>query len=122
MASATVSIATRNHHAYAISVFLMRVAGVACTVLVVLHVRRILACRVAVAADLADPGPGFGFFAFIAGSDVLGTRLAADGHHRAAVVLLAVGWLAWLVPGYVVPWSAVLGHSRFPVGQDANGI
>jgi hypothetical protein len=29
MASATVSIATRNHHAYAISVFLMGVAGVA---------------------------------------------------------------------------------------------
>ena len=58
----------------------------------------------------------------IAGSDVLGTRFAADGHHRAAVVLLAVGWFAWLVPGYVVPWSAVLGHSRFPVGQYANGI
>jgi hypothetical protein len=55
------------------------------------------------------------------GTDVLGARLA-DGHHRAAVVLLAVGWLAWLVPGYVVPWSAVLGHSRFPVGQYANGI
>ena len=31
MASATVSIATRNHHAYAISVFLMWVAGVAYT-------------------------------------------------------------------------------------------
>jgi len=36
-----------------------------------------------VAADLADPGLGFGFFTFIAGTDVLGTRLAADGHHRA---------------------------------------
>lgn len=90
--------------------------------LVVLHVWRILAFRAAVAADLADPGLGFGFFTFTAGTDVPGTRLAAGGHHRAAVVLLAVGWLAWLVPGYVVPWSAVLGHSRFPVGQDANGI
>ena len=37
MASAIVSIATLNHHPYAISVFLMWVAGVACTVLVVLH-------------------------------------------------------------------------------------
>jgi hypothetical protein len=94
-------------------------------VLVVLYVWRILACRAAMAADPADPadpGLGFGFFTFIAGTDVLGTRLAADGHHRAAAVLLAVGWLAWLVAGYVVPWSAVLGHSRFPVGQDANGI
>lgn len=82
---------------------------------------RILAFRAA-AADLADPGLGFGYFTFIAGTDVLSTRLAADGHHRAAVVLLVVSWPAWLVPGYVVPWSAVLGHSRFPVGQYANGI
>jgi hypothetical protein len=76
---------------------------------------RILAFRAAMATDLADPGLGFGYFTFIAGTDVLGARLAADGHHRAAVVLLAVGWLAWLVPGYLVPWTAVLGHSRFPV-------
>jgi hypothetical protein len=119
MASAIVSIATLNHPAYAISVFLMWVAGVAYTVLVVW---RILAFRAAVAADLADPGLGFGYFTFIAGTDVLGSRLAADRHHRAAVVLLAVGWLAWLVPGYAVPWTAVLGHSRFPVGQYTNGI
>jgi hypothetical protein len=43
MASVIVSIAMRNDHAYAISVFLMWVAGIACTVLVVLHVWRILA-------------------------------------------------------------------------------
>jgi tellurite resistance protein TehA-like permease len=121
MASAIVSIAMRNHHAYAISVFLMWVAGVAYTVLVVLHAWRLLAFRAAMAADLADPGLGFGYFTFIAGTDVLGARLAADGHHRAAFVLLVVGWLAWLVLGYVVPWTAVLGHSRFPVVRDANG-
>ena len=70
--------------------------------LVVLHAWRLLAFRTAMAADLADPGLGFGLFTFIGGTDVLGTRLAAAGHHRAAVVLLAAGWLAWLVPGYVV--------------------
>jgi tellurite resistance protein TehA-like permease len=121
MASAIVSIAMRNDHAYAVSVILMWVAGVAYAVLVVLHAWRLLAFRAAAAADLADPGVGFGFFTFIAGTDVLGARLAADGHHRAAVVLLAVGWLAWLVLGYVVPWSAVLGHSRLPVVRYANG-
>ena len=41
MASVIVSIAMRNHHAYAISVFLMWGAGVPYTVLVVLHVWRI---------------------------------------------------------------------------------
>jgi tellurite resistance protein TehA-like permease len=35
-------------------------------------------------------------------------------------VLLAVGSIAWLVLGYVVPWTAVLNHSR-PVLQHANG-
>jgi hypothetical protein len=76
MASVIVPIAMRNHHAYAISVFLMWVAIVAYTVLVVLHAWRILAFRAAMAADLANPGPGFGFFTFIADTDVLGTRLA----------------------------------------------
>jgi Voltage-dependent anion channel len=61
MASAIVSIAMRNHHAYAISVLLMWVAGVTYTVLVVLHAWRLLAFRAAMAVDLADPGLGFGF-------------------------------------------------------------
>ena len=122
MAGVIVPIAMRNHHAYAISVFLMWVAGIVYTVLVVLHAWRILAFRAAVAVDLAGLGPGFGFFTFIADTDVLGTRLAADGHHRAAVVLLAVAWLTWLVPGYAAPWTAVHGRSRFPVVRYANGI
>ena len=121
MASAIVSIAMRSHHAYAISVVLMWIAIVAYTVLAVLHAWRLLAFRAAMAADLADPARGFGFFTFIAGTDVLGARLAADGHHRVAVVLLAAGWLAWLMLGYVVPWTAVLGRSHFPVVRYANG-
>jgi hypothetical protein len=36
-------------------------------VLVVLHAWRLLAFRAAMAADLADPGLGFGYFTFIAG-------------------------------------------------------
>lgn len=44
-----------------------------------------------------------------------------DGHFVSALALLAVGWLAWLVVGYVVPWTAVLGHAARPVLQSANG-
>jgi hypothetical protein len=122
MASVIVSIAMRNHHAYAISVFLMWAAIVAYIVLVVLHVWRMLAFRAAMAADLANPGPGFGFFTFIADTDVLGTRLARRRTPSCRGRRLVVAWLAWLVPGYAVPWSAVHGHSRFPVGRYANGI
>ncbi|MGH3394037.1 MAG: tellurite resistance/C4-dicarboxylate transporter family protein [Streptosporangiaceae bacterium] len=121
MASGIISIAMRNHHAYALSVVLMWVAGIAWAVLVVLHAWRLVAFRAMLAADLTDPSRGFGFFTFVAGTDVLGTRLVLDGYRLAGGVLLAAGWLGWLLLGYVVPWTAVLGHARRPVVQYANG-
>src|SRR5699024_7155857 len=63
----------------------------------------------------------FGFFTLIAGTNVLGVRLATDGHHEITAVLLAVSALAWLVLGYVVPWSAVLSTRTRPVVAKANG-
>src|SRR5699024_8366414 len=54
-------------------------------------------------------------------TDVLGTRLALDGYGLAGLALLGVGLAAWLVLGYVVPWTAVLGRSGRPVVADANG-
>jgi tellurite resistance protein TehA-like permease len=42
-------------------------------------------------------------------------------HQSTAYVLLVVGWLAWLILGYLVPWMAVLGQPRRPVLGDANG-
>ncbi|WP_330220213.1 hypothetical protein [Mycolicibacterium peregrinum] len=38
-----------------------------------------------------------------------------------AFTLLAIGWVAWMVLGYVVPWTAVLGQEVRPVLQSANG-
>jgi hypothetical protein len=69
----------------------MWVAGIAYTVLVVLHAWRILAFRAAVAADLADPSLVFGFFTFIADTDVLGARLAADGNSVLKLVQTSAG-------------------------------
>lgn len=121
MATGIVSIAMYNHHAEALSVALLWVAIVAYAVLVVLYGWRLIAFTDAVRADLADPGRAFGFFTFVAGTCVLGTRIIADGHHTIALVLLTVGWLAWLVLGYVVPWTAALGTARRPVIRYANG-
>jgi tellurite resistance protein TehA-like permease len=120
MATGIVSIATQNHHAYGLSVALMWLTGIEYLVLLCAYGWRLAAFRAAVAADLADPARAFGYFTFVAATDVLGTRLAVDGHEPLALVLLAVGSLAWLVLGYVVPWTAVLNHSR-PVLQYANG-
>jgi len=97
------------------------VCAVSCAVLLVLTGWRVLVHRDAVRADLTDPNRGLGFVTFVAGRNVLGTRVAMDGHHISALVLLAVGGLGWLVLGYVVPWSALMGRRRQPVLAAADG-
>ena len=121
MATGIVSIGLRADRQDTMSVLLLWVAGLAYAVLVIAHAWRLVSFRSALAADLADPTRAFGLFTFVAGTDVLGARLAADGHHGAALGLLAVGWAAWIVLGYVVPWTAVLGRPVRPVLASANG-
>ena len=121
MATGIVSIAMANHHAYPISVTLLWITGLTYAVLVLGYGWRLVAYPSAVRADLADPARAFGFFTFVAATDVFGTRLTADGHRLPALILLAVGSVSWLVLGYLVPWTAVLGHTRRPVLQHANG-
>jgi tellurite resistance protein TehA-like permease len=121
MATGIVSIAMANHHVNSVSVTLLWLTGIEYITLVVASGWRLVAFRPAVAADLADPARAFGYFTFVAATDVLGTRLAADQHHAAAFVLLVIGWLAWLILGYLVPWTAVLGHPQRPVLRYANG-
>lgn len=121
MATGIVSIAMHNHHAYGLSVVLLWLACIAYIVLIALSTARIIFFGKEFGDDLADPRRGFAMFTFVAAIDVLGTRLAIDAHQVAAFALLALGWLAWLVLGYVVPWTAVLGHARRPVLQGANG-
>jgi tellurite resistance protein TehA-like permease len=121
MATGIVSIAMHNHGAYAVSVALLWLTGIEYAILVVAYGWRLVRFRPEVAADLADPARAFGYFTFVAATDVFGTRLAADQHHAVALVLLLIGWLAWLAFGYTIPWTAVLGHSGRPVVQFANG-
>lgn len=121
MASGIISVGMRLGGYVAVSVLLLAVCGTSFVVLVLLNVWRVVAHRDAVLSDFLDPARGFGFFTFIAGGNVLGVRLAMDGHRGTAVVLLTVGLAAWLVLGYVVPWTAVLGRAERPVLSKANG-
>ena len=121
MATGIVSIAMQNHGADAVSVALLWLAAGEYLLLIVLHLWRGLAYRAEIADDFADPRRAFGSFTFVAATDVVGTRLAVDGHYTVAFVLLGIGWVAWLTLGYVVPWTAVLGHARRPVLEAANG-
>jgi tellurite resistance protein TehA-like permease len=121
MATGIVSVGMQSHHVRWLSAALLVVAGAAYLVLVVLNACRLLLFRANVIADLADPRRGFGLFTFVAGTDVLGTRIATDGHRNLALALLLVGATAWLVLGYVVPWTALLSRTHRPILGDANG-
>lgn len=121
MATGIVSIAMHNHRVYFLSVTLLWLACLAFGVLIALSAARIIAFRDDFAADLRDPRRAFGLFTFVAAADVVGTRLTVDSHYRVASALLLIAWLAWLVLGYVVPWTACLRTTHRPVLQHANG-
>jgi tellurite resistance protein TehA-like permease len=90
-------------------------------VLVLLNGWRLARYPRSVAADFLDPRRAFGFFTFVAGFNVVAIRVGMDGHHVAQAVLLGCAGAGWVVLGYVVPWTAVLGHRDRPVVEDANG-
>lgn len=104
-----------------LSSVLLLVCGAAYAVLVLLTAWRLVSFSGAMVEDFTDPRRGFGFFTFVAGTNVLGVRLGLSGLEIATAVLLVVAGVAWLVLGYVVPWTAVLGRQERPVIATANG-
>ncbi|MFV0251871.1 MAG: tellurite resistance/C4-dicarboxylate transporter family protein [Beutenbergiaceae bacterium] len=121
MASGIVSVALQQRGWMAISYVLFAIAGLAYIVLVALSIVRFIRYRAEMAADFQAPMRAFGFFTFVAGTNVLGTRAAGEGWMELTAVLLGVAAAAWLVMGYVIPWSAVVGRSERPVVALANG-
>lgn len=121
MATGILSVGMHDAGARTLSTVLMWTAVVAYLVLVVVHGWRVAAFGDELRRDLAHPVRGFGFFTFVAGTDVLGTRLVLAGRLGLAVALLVVGGLSWLVLGYVVPWRVVLRGVERPVVAGANG-
>lgn len=121
MATGILSVAMTNEGLATVSGALLWIAVTAYVILVVLTVWRAMAHPLRLRSDFSDPARGFGFFTFVAATDVLGVRVAAAGHHSFALALLAVGGFTWLVLGYVVPWTAVLGRQDHPVIAEANG-
>lgn len=121
MATGIVSVGLRSHDMTTLSATLMWLAGGCYLVLLVVSAWRIAVFPTEVRRDLADPTRAFGFFTFVAGTNVLGARLALEDYIGAAAVLLVVGGLAWLLLGYLVPWTAVLGRRHRPETVAANG-
>ncbi|MCF2573380.1 tellurite resistance/C4-dicarboxylate transporter family protein [Brevibacterium sp. UCMA 11754] len=72
-------------------------------------------------ADLHDPSKAFGFFTFVAATNVLATALEGQGHFRFALAIFGLGLIAWLILGYLIPFSAVLSSSASPILLQVNG-
>jgi tellurite resistance protein TehA-like permease len=121
MATGIVSVGLRDAGLPTASAALLWVAAVAYAVLLVLTVLRAARFPARLADDFADPARAFGFFTLVAGTDVLGVRLAIDGRQLVALVLLGLGGLGWAVLGYLIPWTAVLSRHDRPVVAGANG-
>lgn len=121
MATGIISVGLHLEGVDLASEALLAVCATAFVVLLVLTAWRTVAYRGAVVDDFTDPRRGFGFFTFVAGTNVLGVRLGAEGFHAATAVLLVLAGAAWLALGYVVPWTAVLGRQERPVVATANG-
>lgn len=121
MASGIVSVGMHLEGHETLSTALLVVCAAAFVVLLGLTLWRFVAFRSSVNDDFLDPRRAFGFFTFVAGTNVLGVRLGLEDWHWATAVLLVASGAAWLVLGYVVPWTAVLGRQERPVLATANG-
>lgn len=89
--------------------------------LVVLNAYRFATRRARMAEDFHNPARAFGFFTFIAATNVLGAAFVGIGYRDVAMVLLLMSVVVWLVLGYVIPWTAVLGSRHRPMLDTANG-
>jgi len=121
MATGIISIGLRLKGVLWPSTVLLYLCAAAFVVLAGLTAVRLVAYRAELRDDLTDPRRGFGFFTLVAGANVLGARLAMEEHTGWTTALAVLALLLWVVLGYVVPWTAVLGRSARPVLSSANG-
>ncbi len=120
MATGIVSTAAQLFSLQAFSMLLLVIATAGYAVLVALHAARLLRCLAAVRDDARTPGRAFGFFTFVAASDVLSARYATQGCLGAAAVLGLVGLIAWLVLTYTIPVGLMLESGDRPLGPSVN--
>lgn len=121
MASGIISVGLQLRGFRALSLALLAVAALAFVVLLIMTTWRLIRYRPALLEEFTNARRGFGFFTIVAGANVLGVRLGIAGYPEITAVLLAVGATLWVLLGYVVPWTVVIGRGRKPLIRAANG-
>ncbi|HKO26828.1 MAG TPA: hypothetical protein VJU80_05175, partial [Solirubrobacteraceae bacterium] len=118
MATAIVSIASRNAGLEALSVLLLWVAVAAFVSLAALDLW-LARHPLALIRRAAQPGQGFHALGFVADLSVLGVRIAQSGKlgRVIAAVLLACGWVLWVLILAAVAAEHGRGGGRKPRGE-----
>jgi tellurite resistance protein TehA-like permease len=121
MATGIVSTAVGTDGTGALSAAMLGVAIVCYLLLIALYGWRLASYRPEFLADATNPRTAFSLFTFVAGSNVVGARLAADGYYTATAVLLAAAGAVWLLLTYSVPLLLVTGHGTGSALAGING-
>ena len=120
MATGIISLALLLHGHLSLSRVFFGVAIALYAVLIVAYLGRLVVFPRRVWADLTDARQVFGYFTFVAGTDVLGTRFAVDGTDGVALGLGVLGVSAWIVLMYLI-LMVLLFHNREPIEKAING-
>ena len=110
MATGIVSTALLRGGATVASLVLLIIGSTGYAVLVLAYGWRLLRWPRRLRDQFVSP-QGFSFLTFVAGTNVLATRLATAGYTTVACVLLTIGIVGWLVLGYGVPLALITGGS-----------
>jgi tellurite resistance protein TehA-like permease len=121
MATGILSTATEELGFRWLSLVLLGVAAAIYLVLCALTAWRLIAFPRRVLADAAVPSHAFAFFTFVAGSSVLGLRLAAAGQMAAGEVIGALAAAAWLLLSYAIPATLIASSRKAPAAEAVNG-
>lgn len=121
MATGIISTAAHLLGMGLVSTLLLAVATAAYAVLATLYVWRLVGFWPQFLTDLRTPQRAFGFFTFVAASNVLGIRFALGGSVRLTVALWVVGLTAWLLLTYTIPALLMLRQEKAPLGKAVGG-
>lgn len=120
MATGIISVGTDLLGYRLLSSVVLGVTAAAFVGLTFAYAARMLWFRSFVRQSLRDPTTAMAYFTVVAGTDVLGIRLAMAGHPLVAFGLGAAAAALWLILTYGLPWS-IVAAARRPVLAEING-
>ncbi|WP_235933932.1 tellurite resistance/C4-dicarboxylate transporter family protein [Paramicrobacterium chengjingii] len=122
MATGIISLGLHLESIDVLSMVLFVVAAAGYVVLLVLTLWRGIRYPTRIVDDFSAAHNGFSFFTFVAGTNVLGARIAAEGGNVILpFVLLSVSFAAWIILGYVIPGLVIGRHQGADILSGING-